>query len=112
MARWMNEQESKEQINEWMTIEECEMWGPGQSKSSQCMMLTAHMEEREEWLIASYHSCLVGTWQSLCVCLKQHSGTTGEFWRVTLPASQCMSVNCYIAITTYHRLGVSTTEVY
>ena len=31
----MNEQESKEQINEWMTTEECEMWGPGQSKSSQ-----------------------------------------------------------------------------
>lgn len=95
-----------------MTTEECEMWGPGQSKSSQCMMLTARMEERDEWLVESYHSCLVGTWQSLCVYLKQHSGTTGEFWPVRLPASQFMSVNCYIVITTYHRLGVSATEVY
>ena len=107
----MNEQESKEQINEWMTTEECETWGPGQSKSSECMMLTARVEEGE-WLVESYHGCLVGTWQSLCVSLKQHSGTTGEFWRVRLPASQCLSVNCYIVITTYHRLGVSTTEMY
>ena len=73
----MNEQESKKQINEWITIEECEMWGPGQSKHSQCMMLTARMQEREEWLAESCHSCLVGTWQSLCVSLKQHSPREG-----------------------------------
>lgn len=68
----MSEQESKKQINEWMTIEECEMWGPGQSRRSQCMMLTACMQERK-LAQSPVTATLVGTAAVLCVSLKQHS---------------------------------------
>lgn len=83
----MNEQTDR-QMNEQTVTGDLDVGSGRKSKGSQCMMQMACLKEEEEQIMGpSDDSCSASIWQSPCLYLEQHSGTTDKFWRVRLPTS-------------------------